>query len=117
MKEVLGISTPLEVKLNGTNASVFLSKQWLDAIPRGDFIFYILPGIYVDQFNRFLSISSAIVPKKELAEIMIGNSYNENMYRDDIITLMWDRVVTGITTTLELYLEKNDESIEEVISK
>ncbi|ADA64430.1 hypothetical protein B9W73_05010 [Lactococcus lactis] len=117
LKEDLGVYTPIDVKINGTNASVFLSKQWLDAIPREDFIFYILPGIYVDQFNRFLSISSAAVPKKELAEIMIGNSYNENMYRDDIITLMWGRVVTGITTTLEVYLEKKDESIEEVISK
>lgn len=117
LKEDLGVDTPIDVKINGTNASVFLSKQWLNAIPREDFIFYILPGIYVDQFNRFLSISRAAVPKKELAEIIIGNSYNENMYRDDIITMLWDRIVTVITATLKGYLEKNNESIEKIISK
>ncbi|WP_285005010.1 hypothetical protein, partial [Lactococcus garvieae] len=117
LKEDLGVDTPIDVKINGTNASVFLSKQWLNAIPREDFIFYILPGIYVDQFNRFLSISRAAVPKKGLAEIIIGNSYNENMYRDDIITMLWDRIVTVITATLKGYLEKNNESIEKIISK
>ena len=41
LKEDLGVDTPIDVKINETNVSVFLSKQWLNAIPREDFIYYL----------------------------------------------------------------------------
>ena len=39
------------------------------------------------------------------------------MHKDDIITMLWDRIFTVITATLKGYLEKNNESIVKIISK